>query len=64
MQLLKMAIFPIHPLKKINISIWLNLKLDWLMGKNPFIQVSSKELMLNVRKQSLVKVVNIELINS
>lgn len=32
-------------------------------GQNPFIQVSSKELMLNVRKQSLVKVVNIELIN-
>lgn len=32
--------------------------------QNPFIQVSSKELMLNVRKQSLVKVVNIELINS
>ena len=30
--------------------------------QNPFIKVSNKELMLNVRKQSLVKVVNIELI--
>lgn len=34
-----------------------------LTEQNPFVQVSNKELMLNVRKSSLVKVVNIQLIN-
>lgn len=31
-----------------------------ITNQNPFIQVSNNELMLNVRKQSLVKIVHIE----